>query len=104
MCECKGDELNNVIFCKMELLKHDSSWHWVENVCHIQLENYLVKNALDVMDHCFTITFCGHPKLVGGIHVENKDQNQHAQLVKNRAFASYNDLSFTLEESIVTKF
>jgi hypothetical protein len=43
---------------------------------------------------------CGHPKLVGGIHVENEHQNQNAQLVKDRAFES----SFTFEESIVTKF
>jgi hypothetical protein len=56
------------------------------------------------MDHCFTITFCGHPKLVGGIHVENEHQNQNAQLVKDMAFASYDDSSFTFEQSIVTKF
>jgi hypothetical protein len=56
------------------------------------------------MDHSFTITFCGHCKLVGGIRVENEHQNQNAQLVKDRAFASYNDLSFTFEESIATKF
>jgi hypothetical protein len=37
-CECKGDELNNVIFCQMEFFKHDSSWHRVESVRHIQLE------------------------------------------------------------------
>jgi hypothetical protein len=49
----------------MEILKHDSSWHQVESVCHIQLENYLVKNALNVMDHCFTITFVATPNWLG---------------------------------------
>jgi hypothetical protein len=66
----KGDELSDVTFCNIKLLKHDPSWNIVKGVCHIQNlkddpSKVQIKSPPNVMDDYFAPTFCGHSKLMG---------------------------------------
>jgi len=80
--DCKIDEIQMhkmheqmgwVIWCPHllhEVLKYDPFWHWIENVCHVQLKNNQVRvkvqSALDVVDYYLRTTFSCNSKLVWG--------------------------------------
>jgi hypothetical protein len=39
----KGDELYDIATYYMKFWKYDPFWHYIESICHIQLENNLIK-------------------------------------------------------------
>jgi hypothetical protein len=51
----KGDELYDISTYYMKFLKYDPSWHWINRVCHVYLENNLsevkIQGAHDAMDY-----------------------------------------------------
>jgi hypothetical protein len=62
--------INDVSTYWMKFLKYEPSWHQIENICHFQLENNLIKvkvqGAPNVVDSHFTTTFNCNFKLVRG--------------------------------------
>lgn len=39
----KWNELNDVPIYNITFLKHEFSWHWIESICRIELEDNLVR-------------------------------------------------------------
>jgi hypothetical protein len=66
----KKDELHDVSTYCINFLKYDPSWHQIEGICHLQLDNNLVEvkvqGAPDVVNSHFTTTFNCNFKLVRG--------------------------------------
>jgi len=84
-CINKGDELCDVFTYYMKLLKYDPSWHWIENICHIQLKNNIIRvkvhSGPNVIDYCFTNHFSY--KLQIGVKKKVLQKHQKIENIKH---------------------